>query len=241
MISIFKNDIIEFFCTPDKFDVIPKPIPAFKMIPEWFKKIQPTSADNLRDHAGAKSMTAKKCMPLLDAMSTGYIIPLFADINVRTNKDGSLIEIGPPNLFGDVISFHDKEQLGGKTSPTYPGNAIKFINHWVIKTAPGYSTLFVPPLNHIEPRFTCLSGLVDTDTYVKEVNFPAIWHAKDYDGLVTAGTPLVTVIPVKRSDLTSEAPVRVMSEKERLNIIKIQNQQATRRHVYTNKLREPRK
>lgn len=230
----FRTELIEFYCDPQFFDVIPEPVPAYKLVPDWFKKI-PINTDN-RDHMGAKSMTAKKCMPLLDAMSMGFIIPLFGDVNIRTNKEGSLIESGSNR----VVEFHSKEQLGGKTSPTYPGPAIKFINKWVIKTAPGYSTLFIPPMNVIEPRFTCLSALVDTDKYPKEVNFPAIWHMKDYDDVVCAGTPLVTCIPIRRSDMPRTATVREMSEKEAQVIEKLHLKQTSRRSVYTDELREGR-
>lgn len=240
MISLFKTELIEFYCDKDKFDVIPKPVPAIKLIPEWFKKIQPNIKSS-RDNFGGYAMTAKKCMPLLDAMSVGYIIPLFGDVNVRTNKDNSLFDVGCSSPFGDIIQFHNIEQLGGKTSPTYPGHAIKFINHWIIKTAPGYSTLFIPPINHIEPRFTCLSGLVDTDKYPKEVNFPAIWHEKEYDGVLSAGTPLVTVIPVKRKDLKHLAVPRVITDSEKKFVNTTKLKQDTRNHVYTNELREPRK
>lgn len=235
LLSFFKTDLIEFYCTEEDFDVIPKPYPAFKNMPDWFRKI-PTEIDKLRDPFGAKAFTAKKCMPLVDAMSTGYIIPLFGDVNIRTNKDVSIIEAssGP---YANVVEFHDKEQLGGKTSPTYPGQAIKFINRWWIKTAPGYSTLFMPPLNHIEPRFTCLSGLVDTDKYPRPINFPAIWHSSNYDEIVTAGTPLVTCIPIRRSDISREINIRKITKKEKNESEKVTRQQDSRRSVYTNELR----
>ena len=236
----FKNDIIEFYCEPQYYNVIPEPIPAYKEFPDWYKKLKPIMEGKARDHFGGKSFSAKKCIPLLDVMSMGFIIPLFADVNVRTNRDGSLIEVSTPPI-GKVIDFHDKNQLGGTNSPTYPGPAVKFINKWVVKTAPGYSTLFTPPFNRIEPRFTCLSGLVDTDKYPKEVNFPAIWHIKDFDDIVEAGTPLVTVIPIKRKDLPRKAPVRAISEKEKKDIDNIRMRQDSRRGVYTNELREPRK
>lgn len=233
----FKTPLIEFYCDPKFFGVIPEPVPAYKMMPDWFKKI-PTSI-SARDQMGAKAMTAKKCIPMLDVMSMGFIIPLFADVNIRTNKDGSLIEAGH-NPLDAVINFHDMQQLGGKTSPSFPGPAIKFINKWVIKTAPGYSTMFIPPLNVIEPRFTCFSGLVDTDKYPKEVNFPGIWHIKDHDDILPAGTPLVTCIPIKRSDMPRSANVRKMTEKEARDIEKIHLKQVSRRNVYTHELREER-
>lgn len=236
MISFFKSELIEFFCDPELYDVIPKPIPAYKQMPEWFKKAPNTVEE--RDHVGAKAMGAKKCMPLLDAMSMGFIIPLFADVNIRTNSTGSLIEAGGGHA-GTVIDFHTKNQLG-PLSPTAPGPAIKFINKWAIKTAPGYSTLFIPPINVIEPRFTCLSGLVDTDKYPKEVNFPAIWHLKSYDDILLAGTPLVTCIPIKRSTITRSAPIRAKSEEEIGVIDNIRKKLSSRRGVYTNELREER-
>lgn len=235
----FQSDLIEFYCDPELFDVIPEPVPACKMVPEWFKKIKPATTQG-RDHFGAHGTTAKKCMPLMDAMGVGFIIPLWGDTNVRTNADGSLIEVGG-NPLGSIIEFHNKEQIGGKTSPTYPGPAIKFINKWVIKTAPGYSTLFIPPINHIEPRFTCLSGLVDTDKYPKEVNFPAIWHAKNHDAILSAGTPLVTCIPVRRKDLKPTIKPRAKTQKEIDELHKMTMRQQSRLGVYTNELREPRK
>ena len=39
---------------------------------------------------------------------------------------------------------------------------LKFVNPWVVKTPPGYSALFVPPLNRIETPFTFFSGVVET-------------------------------------------------------------------------------
>ena len=55
-------------------------------------------------------------------------------------------------------------------------HAGKFINKWLIKTPPGYSCLFVKPLNHFETRFEIISGVVDTDTYINTINFPFLLH-----------------------------------------------------------------
>lgn len=239
LMSLFKTDLIEFYCEEKDWDIIPKPYPAFKNMPEWFKKT-PAESKNIRDNFGAYGQTAKKCMPLLDALSIGYIIPLFRDVNVRSNKNNSLIEVSNSPL-GNAIEFHDKEQLGGKMSPTYPGHAIKFINRWWVKTAPGYSTLFMPPLNRIENRFTCLSGLVDTDKYPRPINFPAIWHSANHDSILEAGTPLVTCIPIKRSDMPRDVKTRIMTPKEKLEEEKMQLKQLDRRGVYTNEIRENRK
>jgi hypothetical protein len=233
------DDVIEFYCDPALYDVIPHPRPAAKSIPSWFKAIKPVTETG-RDQFDGKGFTAKKCMPLLDAMTAGWIIPLFGDVNVRTNDDCSLIDTGN-NPLGPIIEGHPLDQIGGKTSPTYPGHALKFINPWVIRTADGVSSLFMPPLNSFEKRFTCLAGMVDTDRYPKQVNFPAVWHLSDFDEVIPAGTPLVTVIPVRRADLAQDATVRKMTREEAEHIDLLHKKQISRRSVYTDELREPRK
>ena len=235
----FGNDIIEFYCQEELFDIVHKPIPAYKFIPEWFKKINPTTP-NLRDQVGCFSATAKKCLPLLDAMSLGFIIPLAVDVNIRTSDDGKMIEGSSGPVFR-AIDFHPLEQLGGKTSPSYPSPAVKFINPWFIKTAPGYSVLITPCINHFEPRFTCLSGVVDTDIYPRTINFPSVWHLKGFDDRVPAGTPLVTVIPIRRKDMVRDAKVRKITKKEKEADSIMERKQLARIGTYTVEQRVPKK
>jgi Family of unknown function (DUF6065) len=231
----FSNEIIEFYCHPDLEGIIPPPIPASKKIPDWWKNLDDSFSD--RDHFGSPSMTAKKCLPLLDAFTLGYIIPLQGDLQVMTNSDLSIINVvNPPGI--KVAEFHDSKQLGGKTGLTKGANAIKFINTWVIKTAPGWSSLFIPPINHFNSNFTCLGGMVDTDKYPKEINFPAIWHTPNFDGKLKAGTPLVTVIPIKRKSFPTKPKVRKMTRKEFKDIDNIRKIQDTRSSYYTKELRE---
>lgn len=234
----FKNDIIEFYCHPNYAGVIPEPVQASKKIPDWWKKL-PHRHDGGRDAFGDKPMTAKKCMPLQDVMSLGYIIPLQGDLQVITNSDRSIIKVtNPTNM--KLAEFHDQKQIGGKQSPGYPTDPIKFINYWVIKTAPGWSSLFVPPINHLNPHFTCLGGLVDTDRYPKEVNFPALWHTPNFDDKLPAGTPLVQVIPIKRNSFPKQPKVRDMTDEEFKEIDRISRTQQSRISYYTKELREPR-
>lgn len=237
----FKTPLMEFYCEQEDFGVIPEPQPAIKMVPDWFKAIKPTVNDGGHDQFGGKGFTAKKCMPLVDCMSIGFIIPTWGDVNVRTDKDNKFIEASRPPR-GAVIEFHPPGQLGGPTNPlTGKANAVKFINRWVVRTAPGYSTLFVPAINQMEKRFTLLSGLVDTDRYPKQVNFPGVWNIPDFNDIIPAGTPLVTAIPIRRKDWIREAPVRVMTQEEKLLIGKIERTQMTKRSHYTKDLREPRR
>lgn len=243
LISVFKTPIIEFLCDEHLLGNIPEPVGAFKEIAPWFGDIPRKVLSGQRDNIGAVSLSAKACKPMMDAMSLGFIIPLWADLNVRTDADGKFIEFSRSNTVGPIAEFHDPSQLEGigKMSPTKGAPALKFINPWVIKTAPGYSVLFTAPVNHFDERFTCLSAVVDNDEYPKQTNFPAVWHKRGHDAIVKAGTPLVTCIPFKRSDMVRESKPRAITPKEAKHIRDLQIRQETRRGVYTDELREPRK
>ena len=234
MFNFLKKPVIEFYCHPDHEGTIPEPYPASYSMPEWFKKLPQTFEET--DNFGAPSMTAKKCFPLLDAMSLGYIIPLQGDLYVISNEDRSIVDVRNPPLL-KVAEYHSLKQIGGTKGPGAPAPPVKFINNWVVKTRPGWSTLFLPLINNDNNNFTCLGGLVDTDKYPKEVNFPAIWHTPNFDGALKTGTPLVVAIPIKRSDVPKYPVVRSMSKKEFAKIKQIDKVQGIRRSHYTQDLR----
>ena len=234
-----EKPVMEFFCRKEYEGTIPEPVPASKKIADWWKKL-PQHDDVKRDHLGAPMMSAKKCMPIFDAMSYGYVIPLQGDLHVITNGDCSILKI-QHSQHRKVAEFHDISQVVGKNAPGYPAKPIKFINFWCIKTAPGWSTLFLPLINQFNNPFTCIGGLVDTDTYVKEVNFPAIWNRPNFDDKLPAGTPLVVAIPVKRKASSNKVPIRKITQKEEEFLYKTQTIQNTRASYYTNHLRESRK
>lgn len=236
LLKVFGNDIIEFYCHPNYHDVIPEPKPAVKHLPDWFKSLPPELENKTDPAFNIPVMTAKKCFPMLDAMSFGFIIPLCGDLQVTVDEDMTDIKVHNPQEIR-VAEFHDVDQVGGQNAPRFPLSPVKFINHWVIKTAPGWSTLFIPPINHVDAPFTCLGGMVDTDNYPKEVNFPAVWNEPGFNGVLPAGTPLVTAIPIKRNSFKKKPKVRKMSTKEFQTIEIIRKRQHTRTHVYTNELR----
>ena len=239
LISIFKTPIIEFLCDSRYINVAPPPEPAIKNLPEWFKRI-PAYSDTTRDSNGRPLMNAKKCLPMIDAMSLGFTIYTPIDQHIRVNKDCSHIEVGPTSThFEKVIEFHSLEQVGGKTTPFGKLDPIKFINPWVVKTAPGWSTLFIAPINSMEDRFALLGGLVDTDTYTKQVNFPGKWLKADFDGTIPAGTPLVTAIPIRRDTMSPKYTIRELNKKDIAKLDNIFANQLAKNHYYTKHLREP--
>ena len=148
--------------------------------------------EKIPDVVGETTATIKRCMPVFDAITAGYIITSPADVYVSI-KDGVQHFSWPS--FG-LISFHPIVQ-----APNHPLNKEhaypKWMNPWGIETPKGYSTLFIQPL-HRESVFTILPGIVDTDTYTSPVNFPFVVNDPNFEGLIPKGTPIAQVVPFKR-------------------------------------------
>jgi hypothetical protein len=180
------------------------PVPASSLVPEWYKKTHSYLGENQKkipniDNTNGTTATIKKCMPVFDAMTTGYFILLPADVYVH-QKDGL-----PYYQWSDLglVDFHPIEQAPNhpdrKGSAPYP----KFISYWGIKTPKGYSCLFTAPKHRNNP-FTILDGIVDTDTYFSPVNFPFVLNDITFEGMIPAGTPIAQVIPFKRDAFEME-------------------------------------
>lgn len=183
-------------CESRLLGVIPNPVPAVKAIPEYFRQIKPQT-----DHYPGNG-TVKRCVPFLDALSAGIIIPMWCDVYVFA-KEGQLTINFPPNFpQADMLGSHDSAQIPKHplAARPYGDTALKWINPWVIETEEGVSCLFTSPLNHLETRFKLLDGVVDTDTYYNSVNLPFLWTGGDGEFFIAKGTPLVQVIPFRREE-----------------------------------------
>jgi hypothetical protein len=171
------------------------PLPGSKNIPEWYKNTSSYTNDSKKEitPGGNTPHTIKKCMPVLDAMTAGYIMFTQVDVYVKQTEEGPYFSWSSQ----DAISFHPIDQ-----APLHPGvNGVafpKWSNAYSIKTPPGYSALFVPPFHNPNGIFTVMPGLVDTDSYTAPVNFPFTMNDPKWEGLIPAGTPMVQVIPIKR-------------------------------------------
>lgn len=182
---------------PSEFE----PKPASKFIPDWYKNLESyINGAKKPTGQGTSAATAKRCMPVFDAITGGYIIVSAADVYVsqKETEDGSKQPYFEWSNYG-LIQFHPIEQM--PEHPNRNGHMAypKWINPWAIKTPKGYSVLFTQPM-HRESVFTILPGIVDTDTYTAPVNFPFVLNDINFEGLIPAGTPIAQVIPIKRDE-----------------------------------------
>lgn len=203
------------FINKSQFTQIHLPEPAIKNIPDWYKDAESFSDGKTKEVKNLvirnpivtsieTNATIKKCIPVFDSMSIGYILKIADDIEVFKKKSN----IGPITTFSwrplAPIESHPLVQV-----QDYPHNDIhktalpKFVNNWIIKTDPGYSCLFLPPM-HREAKFSVLPAVVDTDTFDFAINFPFTLTDPDFEGTIEGGTPMVQVIPFKRDEFSHE-------------------------------------
>jgi hypothetical protein len=223
------------FIAPDNFfeqkDCLPTPIKL--NVPNWFKKLK-HNVDN---------KNVKGCIPFLESLTTGYLLKMPQDMHIKhnvnnpqkNNQPDSFQNVRYENEFFNmninlnkvgIAQGHPPIQLLG--SPLVDKNKNlpfhKILNPWIIRTPPGYSCLFLPPLNNKDDRFEIIPAIVNTDIFHTYINFPFVVNGDKYETLETTiekGTPYVQVIPFKRDSW--KMSIEKMSENKDLNWTKNQN------------------
>lgn len=172
------------------------PQPASSLMPSEYKKLSSYVENDMR------FPTVKKCMPFLDAMTAGYIIPFYQEHIVTVDAKKNKIEVQSGR---DPGGQHYSKQMPEDYQSSQK-DVQKFSNKWIIKTPPGYSCLFVHPMNRPKNDFEIISGIVDTDVYDLMILFPYYWRRYEEGKpqvLLKKGSPMVQVIPFKRESWSS--------------------------------------
>lgn len=193
--SINEDASIRFLCRSEDNGVLAEPTPAKLVLPDWFRRLPAVDRSVLS--ATNNGLTVKRCMPFLDAMALGYILPIAATVRLQISEQGRKVDAGW-EFDRVMVSNHGSYQIAGHPLAERP--PMKFHNYWTIKTPPGWSCLFVAPLNRPGLPVEILAGVVDTDTYASLINFPFIATGCDGVHVLEKGTPLVQVIPFRRSE-----------------------------------------
>ena len=156
-----------------------KPYPASQVVPDWWKAMTPyvKSPDN---PDGKKiivsnfesNSSAKKCVPMLDAMLSGYVIPLWADVQVKNygENEKSLTW----RVSKDVFQEHGSSASEVQEPVGYNAQVFKFMNKWKIITPKGYSCLITQPFGYRQTGVQAIPAVIDTDKNSLEI-LPPVW------------------------------------------------------------------
>lgn len=179
--------------------------------PDWFKNIPQGDA------------TLKRCYGVADYLRTGYVIPLWATLDVRVpiskfdQRWDARFDIPSSHLFQvESVSEEDKNYFFSYDSllrnqfPIHQTGAecpvakkksrvssyLKLITPWVVRTAPGWSSLFLPTLWEPNPNYEVMGAVIHTD-YYPNANL-VINVLTDKPFRIEEGTVMQHIIPFKR-------------------------------------------
>jgi hypothetical protein len=182
--------------------------PATEHIPKWYldsPSRMPVSGKELAIMSPTNlTGSYPRCTPFLDALITGYTVFLTADVEVVHDFEEPKVKILSRSANREIISQHPKSQIIGFVTPEgYDSTPFKWMNDYTFETPKGYSSLFTHPFNRYDLPFLTISGVVDTDKFPLNVNFP-FFIKNDFQGIIKAGTPICQILPFKREDWVTE-------------------------------------
>ena len=108
-----KPQTVTFRCPPELAGVLPRPVPALLGLPDWFKAMPQKAFSSLLQ---AEQMTVKRCPPVIDAMTYGFLMPLIADLKVENGEFSWERDVPAgalTNYSRSPIDFHDNNQVVG--------------------------------------------------------------------------------------------------------------------------------
>ncbi len=212
-----KQNSVTFRCPPELEACLPRPIPAILGLPDWLKAMpQKVFSQTMQDDV----LTIKKCPPVIDAMTCGFLMPLACDLRIENGEFSWERELPGNTNYRSPIDFHVDSQVAGTPFFDTDRFIIKFNNFWTVGLPPGYSLLVTHPINRDDLPFRTLTGLVDADRYCDAfIHFPARWQDPEFNGTLAKGTPVAQCLPVKREIWSEQFETMTGEVAERLREI----------------------
>lgn len=201
------------------------PIPAKKMIPDWYKNVNENclsddlimDAKFLSENRIETYKTIKSCVPVLDYLTSGYIIRSHSQI-LLTPK---MINEDTKNFWWKSSDTRLDSHIHNQCPVSIDGIKnvyMKYMNSWKVKVPRGYSCLFYQPKFFLEDRYVLFPSIVDCDTFDSYVHFPG-YVKTDKSFYINPGDPIMIVFPFKREDWKSD--VRLELEDNRRSLSKL--------------------
>lgn len=183
------------------------PEPSSKFIPNWYKKTnvyidnQIISRSKKNPMLKSGNLSVKSCAPFFDALTSGYMVTLASDIYVVNPEEYKYRILWDCNF--SIVGEHIKDQVKNMPAPYKDYEVFKWFFHFRIKTPKNYSCIFTHPKFLYDVPFTTIDGVVDTDKYHSNINFP-FFLDNNFNGKISKGTPICQIFPFKREEWKSK-------------------------------------
>ena len=179
------------------------PTTASSLMPEWYKKLSQYINNTHKPIKALGQKDVKSCVPFRDAMISGYMYLLPADIEVAISDTGD-IDI----FYNRQLTFSVVEKRGNINDPNNQGygmphplgtSPIMFAwsAQWGTKTSKEDSILITHPFNRHDLPFVTTSGVIDSGYFSVAGNIP-FFIKEGFIGIIPKGTPIAQVIPFER-------------------------------------------
>lgn len=160
--------------------------------PSWFRLVPKTSG------------SIRKCAGTIDYLSSGITVNMWTNATFRPQNDGKNWESKLDNYSFDSMGFVNQPfafETTGKCPMTQireieTGGYPKLVNPWCFVTAPGWSTMVLPPLFEPNNNYQVVPAIVHTDFY-HNMNL-VLNIITDKEFTIKYGTPVMHLIPFKR-------------------------------------------
>ena len=185
------------------------PVSASQCLPDWYKQLPRyvNGSDKPIKSIGRKDV--KTCVPFRDAMISGYMLLLPADIEVCIATDGDV------DIFcNQQLTFRVTEKRGPLTKENQgfgmpnPIGTVPIMFAWSAYYGFGTdkcdSILVTHPLNRNDLPFVTTSGIIDSGYNTTAGNIP-FFIQEGFKGIIPKGTPIAQVIPFKRENWISKS------------------------------------
>jgi len=183
-------------------EIYPNIITAAKNhVPEWYKNITKWKNNEIFDIEKGFNKSLKFCMPIIDSMTSGYMIVLPNDLYVKNNN-------GAPYITYNDIEFPPsaRENVSSLDLVPFGHHPTEFVwQSGVSNTVPiGYSLLFTHPFNRHDLPFTTLSGIVDGGFVMHPNGKIPFFIKQGFEGIIPQGTPIIQLIPYRQENWSSK-------------------------------------
>lgn len=189
-----------------------EPRPAINSVPSWYKK-QKLFSNNESDLLKSFKKdppgqgTYKLCVPLIDSLTSGYIVKLPVSIlvtNISIEKDKYIPFIKWNTVDFDPLDWITTEALANYPIPNgYSSACYRWNFDWITKTPKGYSLFITHPSHRHDLPFFTINSIVDTDKFCNKLFLP-FFIKEGFEGIIEEGTPIAQILPFKRDNWKSE-------------------------------------
>ena len=181
----------------------PKPELMSKNLPIWWREQSAYVNGKKEINNGQFNETVKKCPGIFDLLTSGYLLKTPCDVHIDATGDKIVAKYNDTHNLSFGLNTSEQISYLDYDRNIFMDDAFRINPMWVVKTPPGYSTLFLHPSFQDGLPFRTVSAIIDTDKYVSDGPYSLLVR-RGFVGMIDQGTPLVQCIPFKREEFNME-------------------------------------